>query len=193
MEYSTEELFLKVLAQIAKRRKHNRTLEDDCKELLRSETQRKLVEDLKRDQNAWLQKRHPQLVWKLAGLECTYRKRRNSAEETRRIKVILKTEWDPGPHPMGPAVRDGLGYSLVVGPVMDSPVALVYLDMVGLQVLLLERALKYTKLSEVTKGMEPEVWLLAGAVWAKGLTLRYLKIDNLIPMVLEPETDVQDV
>ena len=76
---------------------------------------------------------------------------------------------------------------------MDSLVALVYLDMVGLQALLLEMALKYTKSSEMTKRMEPEIWLSAGAVWTKGLTLRYVKIDSLKPVEPEPKPYVQDV
>ena len=95
-----------VLAQIAQRAKLNRTLRDDRKEKLRSESQRTLVDNLLRNQNAMLQRDHPQLEWTLAGLECTVREKRWLAEETRRIKVILKTQWVPGSRPGGPVGRD---------------------------------------------------------------------------------------
>lgn len=93
MIYSTEDLFLKVLDQIAQRVKHNRTLQDDCRDLLKSDNEKKLLGHLLTNQNAMLQIQHPQLEWKLAGLKCTVHKKKPF--ETRKIEVILKTEWRP--------------------------------------------------------------------------------------------------
>jgi hypothetical protein len=103
MPYSTEELFLKVIGQIANRAKHNKTLSDDCKALARSKSQTQLVNGLLREENFALQRTYSMLVWTLAGLEWTARKKKGGAKrETRRINVILKTEWAPGFGPGGP-------------------------------------------------------------------------------------------
>ena len=99
MNFSTEELFLMVLAQMTQRAKLNRTLPDDLAELLRSESRKGLVDNLLRNQNAMLQRNHPQLEWTLAGLEYTSWKKRKLAEETKRIQVILKTQWVPESRP----------------------------------------------------------------------------------------------
>ncbi|KAK2601582.1 hypothetical protein QQS21_004900 [Conoideocrella luteorostrata] len=66
---STEELFLKVLAQITQRARLGRTLQDDCAAILKTTSQKLVVDRLLRDQNQNLQQFHSQLEWTLGGLE----------------------------------------------------------------------------------------------------------------------------
>lgn len=102
MALSTEELFLKVLAQTTKRSKLRRSIQDDCKDLLRTSVQRLLVDNLIRDENMNLSIQHPFLELKLAGLSCKKRRTGFFSEETKSIEVILKTEWAPEPPRRGP-------------------------------------------------------------------------------------------
>ncbi|KAJ5152914.1 uncharacterized protein N7482_009392 [Penicillium canariense] len=117
MALSTEELFLRVLAQTTQRSKMRRTIQDDCKSLLKSSVQKMLVDDLLRDQNMRLSLQYPLLELKLAGLACKTRKAGFFAEETRSIDVILKTEWALEPPDRGPmAPGGGLGPPGFGGP-----------------------------------------------------------------------------
>ncbi|KAI1845360.1 hypothetical protein JX265_005223 [Neoarthrinium moseri] len=102
MPFSTEELFLKVLAQTTQRAKRDRALRDDIKKMLRSKTQRRLVDNLLVHQNFLLQRDHPQIEWTLAGLECHTRNGRKPPKGTKAIDVILKTQWILGFEPWGP-------------------------------------------------------------------------------------------
>lgn len=81
ISFSTEELFLGVLSQIIQRAKLNRTLQDDCKKFLKSKSKRILIDNLLRENNKILRHRHPQLEWKLAGLESTVRKKNNEQHQ----------------------------------------------------------------------------------------------------------------
>lgn len=119
MALSTEELFLKVLAQTTKRSKLRRSIQDDCKDLLRTSVQRMLVDNLLRDQNMNLWRQHPFLELKLAGLSAKRKRVGFFSEETKSIDVILKTEWSPDApihDPMGPWPGPGGG-----GPPAPSP------------------------------------------------------------------------
>lgn len=109
MALSTEELFLKVLAQTTKRSKLRRTIQDDCKDLLKTSVQRMLVDNLLREQNENLSIHYPFLVLKLAGLSCKTRRIGFFTHETKSINVILKTEWDPDHPRHGPIPPGGGG------------------------------------------------------------------------------------
>ncbi|CAG8982620.1 hypothetical protein HYALB_00008112 [Hymenoscyphus albidus] len=100
MHFSTEEFFLKVLAQVSRRVKKNRTLQDEYN-ALKSPMQRNQVDRLVKDKNEVLKREFPQLEWKLAGLESVVRNTGIFTEETKRIKVILKTQWVPGVEVVG--------------------------------------------------------------------------------------------
>ncbi|KAI1866283.1 uncharacterized protein JN550_007671 [Neoarthrinium moseri] len=102
MPFSTEELFLKVLAQTTQRAKRDRALRDDIKKMLRSKTQRRLVDNLLLHQNFLLQRDHPQIEWTLTGLECHTRNGRKPPKGTKAIDVILKTQWILGFEPWRP-------------------------------------------------------------------------------------------
>ncbi|KAL6408711.1 hypothetical protein AUP68_07657 [Ilyonectria robusta] len=137
---STEELFLKVLAQITQRASLGRTLRDDCVAVLESTSQKLVVDRLLRDQNDDLQRFHPQLEWTLGGLECQPshvtawsgpesgekrkgRKRTVATDHGKRktaaIEVILKTQWRTpwlGQPPRSSVGIGGPGPSGSVGP-----------------------------------------------------------------------------
>ncbi|KAJ5681939.1 uncharacterized protein N7477_001879 [Penicillium maclennaniae] len=95
MPLSTEELFLKVLAQTTKRAKLRRTIQDDYKDLLKTSVQRLLVDDLLRRENERLSQEHPSLELNLAGLSSKTRRIGFFSHETKSIEVILKTQWAP--------------------------------------------------------------------------------------------------
>ncbi|KAI0439308.1 hypothetical protein F4803DRAFT_531870 [Xylaria telfairii] len=105
---STEELYLKVLAQSSERAKRRRTLLDDYEEFSRSESRRALVDNLRTDQNAILQADYPQLMWVLAGLEYVERRIWWRVQEPTTITVILKTQFDPEYQQGCPRWRQGL-------------------------------------------------------------------------------------
>lgn len=107
MTFSTEELFLKVLAQTAKRSKLRRSIQDDCKYLLKTRVQRMLLDDLLREQSMNLSSQYPFLELKLADLSCSKRRTGLLTYETRSINVILKTEWAPKPLRHGPMAPEG--------------------------------------------------------------------------------------
>lgn len=109
MALSTEELFLKVLAQTTTRSKLRRSIQDDCKDLLKTSVQRMLVDTLLREQNENLSMQHPALELKLAGLSCKTRRIGFFSHETKSIDVILKTEWAPGLPPHDPMPPGGGG------------------------------------------------------------------------------------
>lgn len=130
MPFSTEELFLRVLAQAAQRAKSDRTLMDEFRGALKKARQRALVDSLVQAQNHHLQRDYPQLEWTIAGLEtktdawaslaahasfisCGKKKRKSITA----FEIILKTQWrithgygppmplpggNRGPNPVGP-------------------------------------------------------------------------------------------
>ncbi|KAJ5150172.1 hypothetical protein N7448_001750 [Penicillium atrosanguineum] len=108
MALSTEDLFLRVLAQTSKRLKLKRTIQDDCKILLKSSVQKMLVDNLLRDENLQLSRQYPLLEWKLAGLALKTQKTGFFSEEMKSIEVILKTEWAADRSQGGP-IRPGGG------------------------------------------------------------------------------------
>lgn len=138
MPFSTEELFLRVLAQAAQRAKSDRTLRDDYWDALRKAGQRGLVNELVQSQNQFLQRDFPELEWTIAGLEtktdpwaviAAHARSRAREKKNRKaitaFEVILKTQWRitggygppmpfpggiGGPTPVGPSSLDlGLG------------------------------------------------------------------------------------
>ena len=137
MPFSTEEMFLRVLAQAAQRAKSDRTLRDEYWGALKKAGQRALVDALVQEQNDQLHRDFPQLEWTIAGLETKtdpwaliashgrLRAREKKARNTiTAFEVILKTQWritrgyGPlmpipggiwGPTPVGPS---GLGLGL---------------------------------------------------------------------------------
>jgi hypothetical protein len=92
MPFSSDELFLKVLAQISRRARKDCTLQDEYNGL-RLRSQKRQVDRLIKDKNEELPKG---LEWRLAGLESVVRIMGLWRKETRLIKVILKTQWVPG-------------------------------------------------------------------------------------------------
>ncbi|KAI3392267.1 hypothetical protein diail_5931 [Diaporthe ilicicola] len=136
MPFSTEELFLRVLAQTAQRAKSDRTLRDEYWGALKKAGQRALVDQLVQAQNYHLQRDFPELEWTIAGLETktdpwaliAVQGRSRAREKKRKtvtaFEVILKTQWQiargygppmpipggiSGPTPVGPS---GLGLRL---------------------------------------------------------------------------------
>ncbi|KAK5628878.1 hypothetical protein RRF57_004593 [Xylaria bambusicola] len=95
MAVSAEELYLLVLRQISQRSKLDRTLWDDYQTLRRSRRKRVLLENLLRDQNLILQRKYPELEWKVAGLAFTVSKSHKLAQDLKTIQVILKTQYAP--------------------------------------------------------------------------------------------------
>ncbi|KAK7992633.1 hypothetical protein PG988_001427 [Apiospora saccharicola] len=106
LPFSTEELSLRVLAQVARRARHGRLLQDAYADLIRSASRRDLVETLLRNQNFHLQRYHPQLEWILAGLESGAQGTATRAGRT--IEVILKTQLRPFDAEMVPRVSTRL-------------------------------------------------------------------------------------
>lgn len=134
MPFSTEELFLRVLAQATRRAKSDRTLRDDYWGSLKKRSQRALVDELLQSQNLHLQRDFPELEWTIAGLEtktdpwaliAAHARSRAREKKTRNaitaFEVILKTQWritrgygPPMPFPGGiwgptPVAPSGLG------------------------------------------------------------------------------------
>ncbi|KAI3327356.1 hypothetical protein HD806DRAFT_550879 [Xylariaceae sp. AK1471] len=134
MPFSTEELFVRAHAQIARREQFGRSLLDDYVALLKLTSQRMLVDRLIRAQNDSLQRYYPHLEWALAGLESelshiatTWTDDRESKKfaskkkekREREIEVILKTQrkipgWAQPPH--GPVGIAGPASSGRLGP-----------------------------------------------------------------------------
>lgn len=135
MPFSTEELFLRVLAQATQRAKSDCTLRDDYWGVLKKASQRALVNGLVQSQNHYLQRDFPELEWTIAGLETktdpwaliaagarsrAHEKRKRNA--TTAFEVILKTQWritrgygPPVPFP------GGIGGPTPVGPSGPGP------------------------------------------------------------------------
>lgn len=106
LPFSTEELFLRVLAQAAQRAKSDRTLMDEYWGALKKARQRALVDNLVQAQNHHLHKDFPQLEWTIAGLEtktgpwaltAAHARSRVRGKKTSKsitaFEVILKTQW----------------------------------------------------------------------------------------------------
>lgn len=147
---STEELFLKVLAQTSQRARLGWTLQDECAAVLKTTNQKLVVNRLLRDQNQNLQRLYPQLEWTLGGLESLpsnltiwpglksggkrkekgkkkKKQKRVAPEdgngETTSIEIILKSQWrPPGLWPPPPHGPGGLnGPVPVPGPLDPGP------------------------------------------------------------------------
>ncbi|KAK3986484.1 hypothetical protein QBC44DRAFT_384061 [Cladorrhinum sp. PSN332] len=140
--FSTEELFLRVLAQVTQRAKSDRTLADEHVSVLRKRSQRGLVANLLAWQNGHLQRDFPQLEWTVAGLELSTSPldviarawSGNAAQGKRRTKsaaaafeVILKTQWRlpptflPPPPPPPPSGLRGIDISVPAGMNLFAP------------------------------------------------------------------------
>lgn len=143
MPFSTEELFLRVLAQAGERAKSDRTLMDEYWGALKKARQRALVDELVQVQNHHLLRDFPQLEWTIAGLETktdpmaltvAHARSRARGKKTRKsitaFEVILKTQWRitrgygppmpipggiRGPTPVGPS-GVGMGMGMGTGP-----------------------------------------------------------------------------
>ncbi|KAK4225625.1 hypothetical protein QBC38DRAFT_445339 [Podospora fimiseda] len=130
--FSTEELFLRVLAQVTRRAKSDQTLLDEHLSVLKKQSQKTLVSGLLVWQNNQLQRDYPQLEWTIAGIELssspfnlvkkawtdsntTHGKMKTKSKRTAEFDVILKTQWRfppllppprrTFPEPLPPGVR----------------------------------------------------------------------------------------
>lgn len=124
LTFSSEELFLQVVSQVAKNGKKDRSLKT-VYDGLRSQNQRNAIDWLINQQNQLLQGWDPLLEWKLAGLQLKMHRLNQYFKETALIMIILKTELrlqgdskEPNPH--DPA-RSPFAWSPRPASVVDPP------------------------------------------------------------------------